>query len=229
MSSDSSSLLKSHHCSTFTIKMAIEMTCPHCGRPYKFGDDKAGKKFRCKKCEKPVTVPESDPWAEDFSEDFSDIESGPAARPTRRKSASPKKRKKKRRQEYDGGVAIDTLVPAIFLYLCAFASIFFQAWGLVGSLAGPPPRPRNPNIDPQTLQMYIYLGMAISSFVWIGGGLVVAAGAYNLHRHFSRGWAMTGAILACIPVCGPLLGLSLPFGIWALIVMNLKDVRSRFD
>ena len=37
--------------------MAIKLKCPKCGEPYKVADHRAGKKFRCRKCQGPVKVP----------------------------------------------------------------------------------------------------------------------------------------------------------------------------
>ena len=44
--------------------MSIEFPCPHCHKKYRVDNDKAGKKFRCKKCEKAIQVPDN-PMAED--------------------------------------------------------------------------------------------------------------------------------------------------------------------
>jgi|GEM_PF-2690178 hypothetical protein len=37
--------------------MPIKLKCPKCGESYKVADDRAGKKFRCRKCQGPVKVP----------------------------------------------------------------------------------------------------------------------------------------------------------------------------
>lgn len=37
--------------------MTIKLKCPKCGEPYKVADNRAGKKFRCRKCQGPVKVP----------------------------------------------------------------------------------------------------------------------------------------------------------------------------
>ncbi|WP_417851343.1 hypothetical protein [Thalassoglobus sp.] len=85
--------------------MPIAFKCS-CGKVYKVPDDAAGKKFKCKACEKPLQVPapgarkakkkvpaEHDPFSMDFGlED----DAAPAALPPRRKKggeSSPKKKK----------------------------------------------------------------------------------------------------------------------------------------
>lgn len=44
--------------------MSLIATCPQCGKKYKLGDDKAGKKIRCSACQAVITFPsaEGDEW-----------------------------------------------------------------------------------------------------------------------------------------------------------------------
>lgn len=44
----------------------------------------------------------------------------------------------------------------------------------------------------------------------------------------SHGVCMAGAIIACIPVCTPCLLLGIPFGIWAIVVLQQPAVKSAF-
>lgn len=44
--------------------MSIEFPCPNCQKKYRVDSDKAGKKFRCKKCEQTIQVPDN-PMADD--------------------------------------------------------------------------------------------------------------------------------------------------------------------
>ena len=37
--------------------MPIKLKCPKCGESYKVADNRAGKTFRCRKCQGPVKVP----------------------------------------------------------------------------------------------------------------------------------------------------------------------------
>ncbi len=37
--------------------MSIKLKCPKCGESYKVADNRAGKTFRCRKCQGPVKVP----------------------------------------------------------------------------------------------------------------------------------------------------------------------------
>lgn len=49
----------------------IDVQCPACGKAYRVGDDKAGKRFRCKGCEEIVSIP-----AASLVEEFDDFGGG---------------------------------------------------------------------------------------------------------------------------------------------------------
>lgn len=51
--------------------MPISVECEGCGKNYKLGDDKAGKKFKCKECDAVVSIPEDD---EEFADAFEVVE-----------------------------------------------------------------------------------------------------------------------------------------------------------
>lgn len=54
-------------------------------------------------------------------------------------------------------------------------------------------------------------------------------GAIQMYRCEMYGVCMAAAILACIPcVCSSCCILGIPFGIWALVVMNDEGVKSAF-
>ena len=74
----------------------------------------------------------------------------------------------------------------------------------------------------------------------VGGGIVggtigivmdilVIVGAYNLMKLKKFSMAMTGAVIACIPCCGPCIVLGIPFGIWALVLLNNPEIKQHFE
>jgi len=67
------------------------------------------------------------------------------------------------------------------------------------------------------------LGTVIA-LCWWG---IVLLGANSMRTLKSFGYSMTACILAIIP-CPPCCLLSLPIGIWALIVLNKPEVKSAF-
>jgi predicted Zn finger-like uncharacterized protein len=58
--------------------------------------------------------------------------------------------------------------------------------------------------------------------------VLVIMGAQKMKRLESYGFAMTGSILAMIPCTSPCCLLGLPFGIWAVVVLNSPEVRDAF-
>ena len=58
-------------------------------------------------------------------------------------------------------------------------------------------------------------------------GVLVIVGAVKMKNLKSYGLAMTAAIIAIIP-CSPCCLLGLPFGIWALVVLNDENVKAAF-
>lgn len=69
--------------------MPISVECPQCGKGYRVGDDKAGRKMKCKECDAVVTIPAG---GDEFGDDeFDDIE---LPRPRRKSSGSSAKSSK---------------------------------------------------------------------------------------------------------------------------------------
>lgn len=50
--------------------MTIETDCPKCGKEYRLKDEMAGRRFRCKACQSPVTIPDLDASGDDWEADF---------------------------------------------------------------------------------------------------------------------------------------------------------------
>lgn len=56
----------------------------------------------------------------------------------------------------------------------------------------------------------------------------ILAGAIQMARRRTWWLALTGSLLACIPVLGPCCLLGVPFGIWSTVVLCLGSVRAAF-
>lgn len=65
------------------------------------------------------------------------------------------------------------------------------------------------------------LFFACSVMISIGGGKMASMESYRLAR--------LGAILACIPFVTPFIFLGIPFGIWALVLLNDPQVKAAFE
>jgi hypothetical protein len=89
-----------------------------------------------------------------------------------------------------------------------------------------------PSID---LRASTILRVALQDLFWDSVlSLFIVVGARKMRRLESYGFAVTGAILAMLPILGPSLSLAphlivgLPTGIWALIVLNRAQVKAAF-
>lgn len=201
--------------------MTISVKCPQCGHDYQLVDAAAGKRFRCRDCDTILSVPESGTAREDPYDTGIDWDEEPR----------PRRPRALRTRVSQSGTSVDTLLPAIGMYLGAGIYIPFLWVMAIGSImqpidpAGlPPPGPqREAHIAGYRMgQMLIPMIATISCVIEL-------VGAYHLHTHRSRKLAFAGAILCCIPCLSPCVFLGIPIGIWALVVLNLEDVKTRFS
>ncbi len=124
--------------------MSIAVSCGNCGKKYKLGDDKAGKKFRCKECSEPIRVPVledefGDSWDE-LDEDYGEPSaalppvSGSSGSQVRASSSRGKKRPARKSK---GGPNVGVIVGvAASVLLLVGASV--GVWVLAGGFGGPP-------------------------------------------------------------------------------------------
>jgi|SRR5262245_19365349 len=122
------------------------------------------------------------------------------------------------------------MLPAIFLmvigglgFLLAIANAIFAFSGAGADQPGPFGKP-DPNMknDPAFIT-----GQVIAVVVTIGWGLLVFFGGLQMKNLKSRGFVMFSAILAMLP-CNWCCLLGIPFGIWALVVLNDETVKRSF-
>ncbi|MBL8820167.1 MAG: hypothetical protein JNL58_29355 [Planctomyces sp.] len=217
--------------------MTIEVSCQSCGKQYRVPDDRAGQRFKCKACEAVVEVPSgsgggNDPWGQ--GDPFSGLSSsgpGYAQDPGYSDPYSAPAKPAAGQARSRGGKAAaqqKTMLPAIFLYILAGLSILIHAAGFVMVLMGGTANP----FGPQGLAGGNDEALQVVTLARDGAGILCAilviVGAYNLQQMKSYGLALTGAIVATIPCCLCFI-FGMPFGIWALVVVNSSDVKPYFD
>lgn len=125
--------------------MPIQAKCRKCSKVYTVKDELAGKKFRCKQCEAPVTVPQpavllevEDEFGDDFSGGFDDDFGGdeeferPVSRPKKKKGTA-KKKGKKRSSGPGMGAKIATIGGGIFGGLIVLSVVLKIVVGLVNN------------------------------------------------------------------------------------------------
>ena len=120
--------------------------------------------------------------------------------------------------------------PAIALMITAILSLLYQGVGLVMHLIGAPfmfPQ-QNPQVPAWVMAMSGSVGLVVG-VVNILLGLLVLFAAIKMKKLENYGLAMTGAIVPMIPcISFPCCVLGLPFGIWALVVLNKPSVKDAF-
>ncbi|RKH19112.1 hypothetical protein D7V77_32990 [Corallococcus sp. CA041A] len=130
--------------------------------------------------------------------------------------------------------AQDLSVPAILMLVMAGLTFLY----LLVSMVTPTSSAQlenffdNPDMPQQWKDIVTWMLSPMGRVVTTAPGLVlnglVAFGGWKMKNLRSYGWAMTAAILCCIPCCGPCSCLSLVPGIWSLIVLNRPDVKAAF-
>ena len=119
------------------------------------------------------------------------------------------------------------MVPAIILIVLSSFWLMYGVFNIIVVFGqGPPPVPAGQGPAIEMGQKAGYFGAAfmlpiLSAFTLLGG--------IQMLRMRSFAVCVAGAIASLVPVCGPCFGLTMPFGIWALVLLFNPDVRRRFQ
>ena len=126
--------------------------------------------------------------------------------------------------------------PAIGLKVTAILNIVLALWSMgklmffptnLEQLYSGMPQLNDPQIQKLLHLFYGPLGIADNLF-GLTMSVLVLIGASKLQSLKSREFAFAAAILAMVPCLTPCCILGLPFGIWALVVLNKPEVKSQF-
>jgi hypothetical protein len=128
--------------------------------------------------------------------------------------------------------ASDVQAPAVALIVVALIAIVLGGIGLlfdcfllfsgaIESLEAANRRPISRTASVQIRMAWGILLLAASSFVLFG--------AIKMMNRSNFGLARAAAIVAMIPLVGPCCLLGIPFGIWALTVLNRPEIRASFQ
>ncbi len=221
--------------------MPIEFRCSHCGKLLRTPDETAGRQAQCPECGALTEVPaaaagSAAPPLAPLGSDSAAGEAEAAGTPFRPGTVPPGFDSANPYQSpYGDAYAVAPAQrvsgPAVGLIVTAISGIILQGFGLLGNLmtaaavnAGRPPmQGRN------DFQMFftppVLIGTGAFALVM---GVLVLIGAMKMKRLESYSLAMTSAIVALIPCISPCCILGLPFGIWALVVLNDPFVKASF-
>jgi len=116
--------------------------------------------------------------------------------------------------------------PAIALIVTGAIGLPLSVLGMLGNLFGlAAGGMRQPDIMPMMLPAGI---QAVASFIAIAISIVIIIGALKMKNLENYTFAMTASIMAMVPCISPCCWLGLPFGIWALVVLNDANVKAAF-
>jgi len=207
--------------------MPIIISCPSCARQLRVPDDLLGKQVKCPACQTAFTAaadetPAPPPVLEAVQPIPGDAYEVPPPDPFARMSEP---RGYERRDRFDdelrqhGGARSRVAGPALALMIVKSLTMLFLCLTLMGGLAAMGGGRGN---DP-------FVGLLQVSYALLGVvfDLCIIYGAWQMKELDSHGWAMTACIMAVIPFGGCCL-LSIPFGIWGLVVLNDPEVRQAF-
>jgi hypothetical protein len=123
--------------------------------------------------------------------------------------------------------------PAIGLLVTAIVGLVLVALGLVINIMalGGTHIGFGQIQDPEMQKLFSSLsgGLGIAQNV-VGAivGIIVLIGARKMKKLQSYQFALTASIVAMLPCISPCCVFGLPFGIWALVVLNKPEVKSQF-
>lgn len=101
-------------------------------------------------------------------------------------------------------------------------SLFLVVLGMAAGGHQPGLQPVEPfQVDRSTP---VFISMALGLLL----DLMILFGSMKMKRLESYGWAMTAALLGVIPCTSPCCVLSMPFGLWALLVLTDPAVKAAF-
>lgn len=123
--------------------------------------------------------------------------------------------------------------PAIALKVTAIVGLVLVALGLIWNimvLSGVQIGMQQIN-DPQMQKLLSSLGGGlgiVQDIIVAAMSIIVLIGAAKMQTLRNYQFALTAAIVAMLPCISPCCVFGLPFGIWALVVLNKPEVKSQF-
>jgi hypothetical protein len=230
--------------------MPILIHCSSCDRQLRVPDAAFGKRVKCPSCgnifvaqppepedipvaeidDDPPPHPASRPIEDEHKPDIDDEEEyGEPRRPSRHQAAAAGAVMGPGISlMIVGGLGLLYGLANLYVVLTGGGPNFVPGQGVFGFGAAQPQFGQVPNPGAQAAQqMGFQIGLVLGMTVPVLWGLIVTLGGFQMLRLKARALAMTGAIFALVP-CNPCCLAGLPFGIWALVVLNRDDVSRAF-
>jgi len=217
--------------------MPIEFRCSQCGKLLRTGDDTAGRQAQCPECGAISAVPTPAAPSESPLPPSAPLGAGSpfGAGPAAGAESSDNPYQSPSASTYLAPGQIDLVAaqrvsgPATALIVTAILAMVLQVFAMVINLAGIGMGPEMRHQRADMFPMIFGGGVQVASGVF---GLILAAviliGAMKMKKLENYAFAMAAAIIAMVPCFWPCCLLGLPFGIWALVVLNDGSVKAAF-
>jgi len=133
-----------------------------------------------------------------------------------------------------GGLAAQSVKgPAIALIVTSVLNLLFGLWGLARHQATMELYSNMPQLNDPQMQRILHLATGpvgiINAVFQLLVTTLILVGAIRMMALKNYALAFTGCVLSVIPCITPCCGIiTLPFGIWALVVLNRHDVKTQF-
>jgi hypothetical protein len=197
--------------------MPITIDCPQCGRQLRLPEHLAGTRVQCPTCEATFLAPEPSAEPDD------DLAEEP--RP-RRSAADPAGFGRMSAEEARERVSGPATALQVYGWLQVVGGFMILALAALLVFMGANNLQPNPNEGPEMVFAGIMYGVGgLLNFIT---STLVLIGARKMARLEGYGLAITAAIIALVPCANVCCLLSMPFGIWALIVLADPGVKAAF-
>lgn len=197
--------------------MPFEFRCSQCGKLLRTGDDTAGRQAQCPECGALTQVPLAP----------EPVQAAPSSSYTTARSENPYQAP----DTYAVARPLDRLsTPATGLIVLSILGIAGQAICILANLGsimvGANRFGRVQDVPELVIEPIVSVGFGGLGLVL---SVLVLVGALHMKRLESYSLAMTAAIVSVIPCLAPCCVFSLPFGIWALVVLSDPQVKAAFQ
>lgn len=126
------------------------------------------------------------------------------------------------------GPAIALMVTAILGILITLLRLCLNLLGVgMSSMPGFADSNQNPELERMVVMMSGVVGVVVfivATILWV----IVLYGAMKMKKLEKYGLGIAASIIAMIPCLCPCCIFGLPFGIWALVILNKPDVKQHF-
>jgi len=219
--------------------MSIEFCCSQCGKLLRTGDETVGRQAQCPECGALSRVPSPGdaagvtPLLEPLcagsaSPAGSPFGSGPASGDSDNPYQSPRAAGYTVLPSQPNPFAAQRVSsPATALIVTAILGLIAQVLGMIFNMISLAAGPAGRGQDAFPVVFGGGINLAFGAFGLVMGVLILI-GAMKMKNLENYSFAVVSAFIAMIPCVSPCCLLGLPFGIWALVVLNDDSVKAAF-